>query len=68
MEIISGSVDFKSGNHDRVITTNDNLNILPEIGWNIKSAILPIFIPLEFKNSASNKLGNRSKVAWSVVS
>ena len=31
MELISGSIDFKSGNLNRVITDNDNLKILPVV-------------------------------------
>ncbi len=49
MEIISGSVDFKSGNNDRVIATNDNLNILPAICYEI------IFNKI-FKNIEKDKI------------
>ena len=35
MESISGSADFKSGNIDRVITTKNNINILPIICYEI---------------------------------
>jgi apolipoprotein N-acyltransferase len=35
MEIISGSIDFKKGNTERIITTADNLKILPIICYEI---------------------------------
>jgi len=35
MEIISGSIDFKKGNDERIITTADNLKILPIICYEI---------------------------------
>ena len=35
MEIISGSSDFKKGNTERIITTADNLKILPIICYEI---------------------------------
>jgi len=35
MEIISGSVDYQKGNHERIITTTDNLKILPIICYEI---------------------------------
>ena len=35
MELISGSFDFKPGNIERILKTNDNLNILPIICYEI---------------------------------
>lgn len=35
MELISGSSDFEPGNIDRILTTKDNLNILPIICYEI---------------------------------
>ena len=35
MEIISGSVDYQKGNFERIITTTDNLKILPVICYEI---------------------------------
>ena len=35
MEIISGSIDFQKGNTERIITTSDNLKILPIICYEI---------------------------------
>ena len=35
MEIITGGVDFKKGNTERIITTTDNLKILPIICYEI---------------------------------
>jgi apolipoprotein N-acyltransferase len=35
MEIISGSVDFQKGNSERIITTTDNIKILPIICYEI---------------------------------
>ena len=35
MEIISGSVDYQKGNSERIITTTDNLKILPIICYEI---------------------------------
>ena len=35
MEIISGSIDFQKGNYERIITTTDNLKILPIICYEI---------------------------------
>ena len=35
MEIISGSIDFQKGNSERIITTTDNLKILPIICYEI---------------------------------
>ena len=35
MEIISGSVDYQTGNSERLITTTDNLKILPIICYEI---------------------------------
>ena len=35
MEIISGSIDFQKGNIERIITTSDNLKILPIICYEI---------------------------------
>ena len=35
MEIISGSIDYHKGNHERIITTTDNLKILPIICYEI---------------------------------
>jgi apolipoprotein N-acyltransferase len=35
MESIAGSVDFKPGNADRILTTKDNINILPIICYEI---------------------------------
>jgi len=35
MEIISGSIDFKKGNTERIITTADNVKILPIICYEI---------------------------------
>ena len=35
MEKISGSIDFKKGNTERILTTTDNLNILPIICYEI---------------------------------
>ena len=35
MEIISGSIDYQKGNSERIITTTDNLKILPIICYEI---------------------------------
>lgn len=66
MELISGSIDFKSGNLNRVITDNDNLKILPavcyeiifnEIFNNIKKDKIDIIINITNDMWFGNKIG-----------
>ncbi len=66
MEFISGSVDFKNGNKERILITNDNIKVLPIICYeiifeqifnNINNKDIDILINITNDSWFGNKIG-----------